>query len=167
MIFWKSPAGSSAPHHWANSSVTVPPDTVSLEVPEPHAAAKATSEAAVTAPITRFSRVARTAITAPLCRDPSVLCHVGATLAACYRRGQEKNSRKLRSTAYSCVRRAGESLPTPHAEQSFADSAPNMGRPCPSMRLFAALRGGVLSGHASVAYCRTDKGESVTVERDD
>jgi DeoR family transcriptional regulator, fructose operon transcriptional repressor len=35
------------------------------------------------------------------------------------------------------------------------------------MRLFAALRSGVLSGHASVAYCRTDKGESVTVERDD
>src|SRR5690349_18289618 len=64
-ILSNSPAGSSAPHHWANSSVTAPPEAESLESPPPHAATNATVAAAVTAPITRFSRVARTAMVAP------------------------------------------------------------------------------------------------------
>src|SRR4051812_8191959 len=64
-ILSRSPAGSSAPHHSANSSVTAPPEAEPPESLEPHAATKATVATAVTAPITRFSRVARTAMMAP------------------------------------------------------------------------------------------------------
>jgi hypothetical protein len=62
MILSKSPAGSSAPHHCANSSVTVPSELVPPESSEPHAPRNATRAVAVTAPITRFSRDERTAM---------------------------------------------------------------------------------------------------------
>src|SRR5581483_8964100 len=38
---------------------------------------------------------------------------------------------------------------------------------CPSLLLFAALRGDGLDGSAYVAYCRTDKGETVSIGRDE
>ncbi|GAA1609991.1 hypothetical protein GCM10009733_002760 [Nonomuraea maheshkhaliensis] len=99
-ILSNSPAGSSAPHHWANSSVTLPSEAVSLEVPEPHAVASATVAAAVAAPITRLTRVASTTMTGSSYFEifpPSA--ELAVTLAACYGRKQEKNGRKLRSTA--------------------------------------------------------------------
>src|SRR4029453_9131761 len=63
MILSNSPAGTPAPHHWANSSVTGPPEVASFESPPPpQAPRRATVAAAVTTPVSRRSRDERAAI---------------------------------------------------------------------------------------------------------